>query len=137
MKKSFLVICFCLLSSLTFAQWTVSYHQSSFLPFVGVNKQFGERFIPEFRLGTNDFLSDFDVELVANLILAKKESFEFYGGIGPHIGDIDGVVIPIGLNVYPFAKKDFGFQMEIAPMIGSFDWLRGSIGIRYRFLKDE
>ena len=46
------------------------------------------------------------------------------------------VVVPIGLNIYPFSSKAFGFQMELAPIIGD-DVLRGSWGIRYRFIKED
>jgi len=45
-------------------------------------------------------------------------------------------VIPVGLNIYPFENKSFGFQMEIAGLIGEVDILRGSTGIRYRFNKN-
>lgn len=133
MKKTFLILVFGLFSSLAFSQVTVSYHQSS-LPFLGVNYQFGERFVPEFRLGTNDFLTDFDVELVANFLIMKEESVEIYGGLGGRVGDFSGLVIPFGINAFPFARKDFGFHMELAPMVGDFDLLRGSFGIRYRFI---
>lgn len=136
MKKALITLFFCVISYAASAQWTFSYHQSSF-PFVGVNRQFGERFVPEFRLGTNDFLTDFDVELVANVLIVKKESFEFYGGVGPHVGDFNGIVIPFGINAYPFSEKAFGFHMEIAPIIGDFDLLRGSFGIRYRLAKGQ
>ncbi len=129
------MVLFGLFSWPALSQVTVSYHQSN-LPFVGVNKQFGERFIPEFRIGTDDFLSSMDLELVANVLITKKESLEFYGGFGGHVGDIDGLVIPLGLNIYPFSKKDFGFHMELAPIFGDWNLLRGSFGIRYRFLKD-
>ena len=133
MKKTFLILVFSLFSSIAFSQVTVSYHHGS-LPFIGINNQFGERFVPVFRLGTNDFLTDFDVELVANFLLMKKESVEIYGGLGGRVGDIDGLVIPIGLNAFPFARKDFGFHFELAPLVGDFDYLRGTFGIRYRFI---
>jgi hypothetical protein len=42
-------------------------------------------------------------------------------------------VVPIGVNIYPFSNKNFGFHIELAPIIGWDDVLRGSWGIRYRF----
>lgn len=137
MKNLVLFFYFALLSTVVFSQTTVTFHQSN-LPFIGVNYQFGEKFIPEFRIGTDQYLDDISVELVANYIFKQSDRFEFYGGVGPRIGSFASVVIPVGLNIYPFEVKDFGFHMEGAPMInfngGSL--FRGSFGIRYRFIKN-
>ncbi|MDR7128472.1 hypothetical protein J2X69_000804 [Algoriphagus sp. 4150] len=137
MKKILLIACFSIFSLAAFSQTTITFHQSN-LPFLGVNYQFGERFIPEFRVGTDAFLSDLSVELVANYKFKTTDRFEFYGGIGPRIGDFDGIVVPVGLNIYPFDQKDFGFHIEGAPIIGFSDSsiFRGSFGLRYRFNKD-
>jgi membrane protein CcdC involved in cytochrome C biogenesis len=137
MIKSLLIACLALISTVAFSQTTVTFHQSN-LPFLGVNHQFGERFIPEFRVGTDQYLDDISVELVANYIFKQTDRFEFYGGVGPRIGSFASVVIPVGLNIYPFEQKDFGFHIEGTPMInfnaGSI--FRGSFGIRYRFAKN-
>lgn len=135
MKKLILLAFFGFISTASFAQWTVSYHQSN-LPFLGVNKQFGERFLPEFRVGTDQFFSDLSLELNANLIIKSTDRFQFYGGLGGRIGDFAGLVIPLGLNIYPFEQKDFGFHIEGAGLLGDQSIFRGSFGIRYRFLKD-
>jgi hypothetical protein len=135
MKKLILFAFFGLISTASFAQWTVSYHQSN-LPFLGVNTQLGERWLPEFRVGTDQYFSDLSLELDANYILKKTERFEFYGGLGGRIGDFSGLVIPLGLNIYPFEQKDFGFHIEGAGLVGDESIFRGSFGIRYRFLKD-
>lgn len=100
MKKFILLAFFGLISTVSFAQWTVSYHQSN-LPFLGVNKQIGERFLPEFRVGTDQYFSDLSLELDANLIIKNTDRFQFYGGLGGRIGDFAGLVIPLGLNIYP------------------------------------
>ncbi|MFC5626751.1 hypothetical protein [Algoriphagus winogradskyi] len=137
MKKIVLIACFCLFSSVAFSQTTITFHQSN-LPFLGVNYQFGEKFIPEFRLGTDQYIEDLSAELVANYIFKKKDNFEFYGGAGFRVGSFDGIVIPVGLNIYPFDQKDFGFHIEGAPILGFSDdsLFRGSFGIRYRFAKN-
>lgn len=67
MKKTVLIVCFGLFSLTAFAQTTVTFHQSN-LPFIGVKYQFGERFIPEFRVGTDQFLEDISLELAGNYI---------------------------------------------------------------------
>lgn len=135
MKKLILLAFFGLISTASFAQWTVSYHQSN-LPFLGVNKQLGEKFLPEFRIGTDQYFDDLSLELDVNYILKKTDRFEFYGGLGGRIGNFEGVVIPLGLNIYPFEQKDFGFHMEGAAIVGESNIARGSFGIRYRFLKN-
>ncbi len=135
MKKLILLAFFGLISTVSFAQWTVSYHQSN-LPFLGVNKQLGERWLPEFRVGTDQYFSDISIELDANYILKKTDRFEFYGGLGGRAGGFTGLVIPVGLNIYPFEQKDFGFHIEAAGIVGEQSIFRGSFGIRYRFLKD-
>lgn len=73
----------------------------------------------------------------------EKENYEFYSGIsllgstagGPTFG------LPIGLNIYPFENKSFGFLMEFAPDLpfgeGNGGYFTGSWGIRYRFNKKE
>lgn len=137
MKKLIFIALFGLFSMTSFSQTTISFHQSN-LPFIGVNYQFGEKFIPEFRVGTDTNLENLTAELAANYIFKKTDRFEFYGGAGLRVGFIDGIVIPVGLNIYPFEQKDFGFHIEGAPIIGFSDdkVFRGSFGIRYRFAKN-
>lgn len=138
MKKILLTLIFCVsFAFLSQAQWTVSYHQSD-LPFVGVNKQLGEKWIPEFRLGTNSFTRFLSLELVANYMVKSDEDLQIYLGLGGRVNTFPGVVIPTGINYYPFAKKDFGFHLEVAPIISTQTGglLRGSLGFRYRFLKN-
>ncbi|WP_332912169.1 hypothetical protein [Algoriphagus boritolerans] len=124
-----------MISTASFAQWTVSYHQSN-LPFLGVNKQLGEKWLPEFRVGTDNFIDNVSLELVINHIFYKNDRIDFYGGLGGRIQSFEGLVIPVGLNIYPFERKDFGLHIEAAQFIGEGNIFRGSFGIRYRFLKE-
>jgi len=135
MKKFFLFTFFGLLSFAAFSQTTITFHQSN-LPFLGVNYQFGERFIPELRVGTDTYFEDISLELAANYILKKSDRYEFYAGLGGRIGNFAGLVVPVGLNIYPFEEKDFGFHMEGAGIVGENSLFRGSFGIRYRFNKN-
>ncbi|MBN7802352.1 hypothetical protein J0A67_15880 [Algoriphagus aestuariicola] len=137
MKKSLLIACFMLLSAAAFSQTTVAFHQSN-LPFIGVNHQFGEKWIPELRIGTDNYVEDLGFELIGNYMLKSEESTQIYIGAGIRANLLDGAVITSGINYFPFNRKDFGFHIEAAPII-SFDegaLFRGSFGIRYRFLKD-
>ena len=118
------------------AQFGVSIHQSN-LPFAGFNYQIGERFLPEFRIGTDQFFEDLSLEMAVNYIFKKDEVVNAYAGLGVRANSFTGIVLPVGLNIYPFASKKFGFQMELAAIAGESDpLLRGSWGIRYRFLKE-
>ena len=133
MKKLFYVIL--MLAPLSaFCQFGVSYHQSG-IQFIGFNYEFKDRIRPEVRIGTDNYFEDISLELVGMYDFIDKGLYEFYGGAGLRANSFDGLVLPFGLNVYPFDEKQFGFHMELAPIIGGDDQvLRGSFGIRFRFL---
>lgn len=132
------LLLFLLLSSAASAQIGVSYHQSG-LPFVGVNYPLGERFITELRVGVDTYIEGAGVELMGGYFLRKDPSMEAYVGLGARFNVFDGVILPIGLHVYPFEQKRFGFHMELAGIYAIEDGtiLRGSGGIRYRFSRDD
>jgi len=124
------------------AQWTVSFHQS-FLPFAGLGYGFGDRFRVEARVGTDLNINNVTVEGVVTYDLLDKPDYELYAGVGGRSNGQTGFVVPVGLNVYPFTSKRFGFHVEVAGLlavpvetIGDDSILRGSWGIRYRFLKE-
>lgn len=124
------------------AQWTVSFHQS-FIPFAALNYGFGDRFRVEARVGTDLNLQNVTAEAIVTYDLLDKPDYELYAGLGGRTNGLTGFVVPVGLNVYPFASKRFGFHIEVAGLlavpletIGDDSVLRGSWGIRYRFLKE-
>ncbi len=120
------------ISNNSFAQLGVSFNQSN-LPFVGISYEINNRFIPELRIGTDNYIADTSLELAVNYIFKRTEMVNIYVGLGGRLGDFEGLVVPIGLNIYPFEKKNFGFQMELTPILRESSLLRGSWGIRYRF----
>ena len=136
MKNVFWIIIFCLLHQFCHAQWGVSMHQSN-LPFFGVNYEWKEKFLSEFRVGTDNYLEDTSYELTLNYFLKKEEHLDVYAGLGARIQILEGIVLPLGMNIYPLKNKNFGFHIELAGIIDDSILLRGSWGIRYRFLKDE
>lgn len=136
MKNIFLVLLFCLSHQWGYGQWGVSMHQSN-LPFFGVNYEWKEKLLPEFRVGTDNFLEDTSYELTLNYILKKEEHLDLYAGIGARVQIFEGLVLPVGMNIYPLRNKKFGFHIELAGIVDDFTILRGSWGIRYRFLKEE
>jgi hypothetical protein len=135
MKKYAFVICafLALQCSTANAQFTASYHQSA-TPFVGVNYAFANGLMPEMRIFTDLYLDYFAIEAVVLYGLIRKTDYTLYAGAGlnTHV-NTSGVAVPMGLNLYPFENKNFGFQMELAPIIGEEAVIRGSLGIRYRF----
>ncbi|HCX24941.1 MAG: hypothetical protein CMB80_06500 [Flammeovirgaceae bacterium] len=134
MKKSPLILLLVLSSFAGFSQIGISYHQSQ-LSFFGVNYQTSERFLTEFRLNTNTLIEDLSPELVLHYQFVKKETHEAYAGIGGRFQIDEGMVVPLGFNLFPFNKKQFGFHTEVAAIIGENNVFRGSWGIRYIFKK--
>lgn len=116
----------------SFAQIGVSYNQSN-LPFIGINYEINDKFLPELRIGTDNFIEDTSLELTINYLFKRNETVDVYAGLGGRIGFFEGLVVPVGLNIYPFEEKKFGFQIELASILGETNLLRGSAGIRYRF----
>ena len=93
--------------------------------------------MPELRLSTDTYLGDGSLpELVLTYQFLNKEDYEFYGGLGFRASAFQGLVLPVGFNFFPFEKKKFGFHLELAPIVNDNPVLRGSWGIRYRFLKE-
>jgi len=122
--------------AVAFAQLGVSYHQSG-LPFVGLNYEFHNKLRVEARMGADNYLNNLSLEGVLTYDLLKRDEYEFYAGLGGRVNIFPGLVVPIGLNLYPFEKKQFGFNIELTPIFGNNDILRGSWGIRYRFSKEN
>lgn len=132
MKNFFL---FALLSVFTLnasAQFGVSYHQSS-MPFLGFNYEMEDQFFAEIRAGANNYFENVAFEMTANYIFLKHPDYEVYGGIGGRTTRFSGLVVPTGVNVYPFENRHFGFHIEAAGLFGEVAVLRASWGIRYHF----
>lgn len=130
--RQIILVLFIVLPSIAFGQLGVSFHQSN-LPFVGLNYEIKNKLRTEIRLGTDNYFSSMSIEGVLTYDLAKKEDYEIYAGLGGRVDGFTGVVIPLGLNIYPLTTKQFGFHIELSPIIGEQNILRGSWGIRYRF----
>ena len=132
--KLIIVLLLTIVPSIVMAQPGVSFHQSN-LPFIGVNYQVTERLRPELRIGVDNFVDITAVEAVVTYDLLKNEDYELYAGLGGRVNNFAGLVVPVGLNIYPLPYKQFGFHIEMAPIAGEDFLLRGSWGIRFRFKK--
>ncbi|MCE6991491.1 hypothetical protein [Dyadobacter sp. CY323] len=129
-----LTVIFCFFTAnISFAQFGVSLHQSN-LPFVGFNYELADRFVPELRVGIDTHLDNMSIEAVATYQFINKEDVEVYAGLGGRANNLAGLVAPIGAHFFPFPSKNFGFHIELAPIISEGSpIIRGSWGIRYRF----
>lgn len=136
MKKLIFVSILCAVFQISHGQFGASVHQSS-IPFIGLNYQINDRFLPELRIGTDNYFEDTSLEFVLNYIFKKDEIVNAYFGLGGRIEIFQGIVVPLGMNIYPFEKKNFGFHIELAGLFADEgNVLRGSWGIRYRFIKE-
>jgi len=130
-KRFFYAIILCSMTYAAQAQLGVGYHLT-FDSFFGFSYQIKDKFLPEIRLSTNTNIVD--VEATFSYIFQHSDLADVYAGLGiSTLGDWY-VTIPVGINVYPFKIKNFGFHMEAAPMILGDFIFRGSFGIRYRFI---
>jgi hypothetical protein len=115
------------------AQWVVGFHDSS-IPFISGGYEFKEKIKVEVRPSINMLFEFMMLEGIGTYDIMESDNYEFYGGVGGRIGEsLYGLVVPVGINLYPFQDKSFGFHMEMAPILGEEFLLRGSWGIRYRF----
>jgi hypothetical protein len=135
MIRKIFTLLFCLSAVSSFAQFGVSFHQSN-MPFVGFNYEIADRFLPELRFGMDTQLDRMSVEAVATFQFINKSEYEVYAGFGGRANHLEGLVAPIGVHIFPFSAKNFGFHAEVCPIITSerdYPVIRGSWGIRYRF----
>ncbi|MEM5808233.1 MAG: hypothetical protein QW818_03820, partial [Candidatus Aenigmatarchaeota archaeon] len=103
--------------TIAFGQLGIDYNQSN-LPFVGLSYELKDRFRPEIRFGTDNYFEDISLEGILTYDIINNDNYEFYGGLGFRTQVFNGLVIPIGFNFYPLTTKEFGFQIELAPIIG-------------------
>lgn len=120
--------------TITFGQLGVDYYLSN-IPFFGMSYEISDRIRPEVRIGTDTFLSDLSFEATVTYDIINTENYEFYAGIGARSNRFSGAVIPVGFKFYPLEDKNFGFLMELSPILGETEILRGSVGLRYKFAR--
>jgi hypothetical protein len=131
--KPFILLLLNISPVVLFAQFGVSFHQTN-LPFAGISYEISDRIRPEIRLGTDTYMEAMSLEAVVVGDILNKDDYELYLGIGAiGGGEFEGFEIPVGLNIYPLPFKNFGFHIELTPILGDDAILRGSWGIRYKF----
>ena len=131
MRKLITILLF-IIPTFSFGQFSVDF-QFSNIPFFGVSYEIADKLRPEVRVGTDTFLSDLSLEAIITYDILNKTDYEFYAGVGARTNQYPGLVIPVGFNFYPFEEQKLAFMIELAPIIGESDILRGSVGLRYKF----
>ncbi len=137
MKKfiGFLLVLVTLSFFQSFAQIGVNFNTGAY-HFAAVNYEIKGRLVPELRI----YAVSYELALAPVVMyhFVNKQDIEFYSGLGIGLTSSDpfGVLIPIGLNLYPFENKKFGFQGELSPILGEANAVGVSLGIRYRFSKE-
>lgn len=130
--RSLITLLLAVAPSIVFGQLGTDFHQSN-LPFIGLSYEIKDRLRPEIRIGIDNYFKDIFAEGILTYDILNNEDYEFYAGLGMRANGFIGLVVPVGINIYPLTTKNFGFHIELAPIIGESDILRGSWGIRYRF----
>ncbi len=132
MRRIFTFIAVLFVVQIAIGQATISYHVSS-QSFIGFNYEIQERFIPEFRVDAYASFENIGMQFNFSYIFIKTGNADIYAGLGTDLREFDAVIIPVGINFYPFEKKNAGFHVEVATIIEGEAFLRSSFGIRYRF----
>ncbi len=140
LRASFLGTILFFMLHTAFAQVGVSYHQSN-LPFIGIQYNFPQPpIMAELRLSTDVRSGSFSPELVGTYSFINKAQHEVYVGLGLRVNVYEGVVMPVGLRVYPLQQfQNLGLHIEFAPVITTYEddgeglLFRGSWGFHYIF----
>jgi hypothetical protein len=137
MKKLILLLVLALFYYQANAQLAVGFHRS-YLPFVGVNYQIGDRFIPNYRIAVNNLNSETAMQLALSYVIKQQEHYQIYGGLAAHYFKEETTLgISGGMNLYPFKTKGLGFHLEVTTLFDRDGILRGGWGLQYRFIKNQ
>ncbi len=77
--RKWLTVIILLGANVGFGQFGISFHQSN-LPFVGLNYEIKDRFIPEIRIGTDNYFENTSIEADVMYKIVRKDDFDFYAG---------------------------------------------------------
>ncbi|MFK8056318.1 MAG: hypothetical protein AB8F78_09395 [Saprospiraceae bacterium] len=130
----------CLLAFSAHAQLGVAFYQSD-LQFIGINYEYKDRYRAELSIGVDQNIENVPFMLDVTYDILNKDHYEIYAGAGIILfnNETEGkLTIALGINIFPFENRQFGFHIEALPVfINEDSLLLGSWGIRYKFGKDE
>jgi hypothetical protein len=145
--KRILVIFICLLTHKhIFAQIAISYFP--FQSILSVSTNTDKRLFADFKIETNNFVSNFNMEFSPKFNLKSLEKVNYYSGIGISINPVNsfanlpitnGYFIDFGMRAKPFEKlNNLQIVFEISPYVNreiNGGNLRTRIGIAWNFTR--
>jgi translation initiation factor 6 (eIF-6) len=121
----------------TKAQFSASFYNNSDISKIGVAYPINEKLWTEAKLYSGTNIDNTTLDLVLNYNFWRKEIHQMYIGGGMSVGNVNAIVIPLGLQVAPIESlKNLSFHIEFQPLyeIDLDDiFLQGFWGIRYTF----
>lgn len=79
----------------------MAYHQSD-LPFLGIGYTIADRWTPELRLGTNQYVDLMSVEGVLTYQYLQKENYQLSAGLGIYYNQFEGEDVSPSHSAYNF-----------------------------------
>lgn len=145
--KRILVILICILTHKhIFAQVAISYFP--FQSILSVSTNTDKRLFGDFKMETNNFISNFNMEFSPKFNFKRMEKVNYYSGIGISINPINslenlpitnGYFINFGMRAKPFEKlNSLQVVFEISPYVNreiNGGNLRTRIGIAWNFTR--
>ncbi len=145
--KKLLVILICLITHKhIFAQIAISYFP--FQSILSVSTNTDKRFFGDFKIETNNFISNFNMEISPKVNLIRLENINYYTGIGISINPVNsyanlpitnGYFFDFGMRANPFKKlNNLQVVFEISPYINkeiNGGNLRTRLGLAWNFTK--
>lgn len=145
--KRILVILLCLLTHKPIlAQVAISYFP--FQSILSVSTNTDKRLFADFKIETNNFISNFNMEFSPKINLRSLEKVNYYTGLGISINPVNslanlpitnGYFIDFGMRAKPFEKlNNLQVVFEISPYLNremNGGNLRARIGIAWNFIR--
>lgn len=146
MKKFCFVLVMGLKLSVNYSQVAITYFPFQSLLCLSTNTQ--KVFFAEYKLETNSFLSNLNMEISPKFNIKRTELLNYYMGPGLSYNPINtfadlpatnGYYIDVGTRVKPFTKqRNISFVFELSPYINrafSGGSIRTRLGLSYNFNK--
>lgn len=146
MKRILIILVCLIIQKQLFAQVAISYFP--FQSILSVSTNTDKRLFADFKIETNNFISNFNMEFSPKFNFKYLEKLNYYTGIGISINPLNsfanlsvtnGYFIDFGMRAKPFEKfKNLQVVFEISPYVNKeFNGgnLRTRMGIAWNFAK--
>lgn len=146
MRRILVIIIFLITNKDLFAQLAISYFP--FQSILSVSTNTDKRLFGEFKLETNNFISNLNMEISPKVNIKRFENINYYMGLGISINPVNlnanlpitnGYFLDFGMRASPFEKlNNLQVVFEISPYINKElkgGNLRTRIGLAWNFAK--